>query len=67
MAYANSGIAKEERALLEALGARLGVEGERLEELVRATCTRIESTVIAPTTQGGMADQKPQDEPSSGR
>ena len=43
MAYANSGIAMEERALIEALAAQFGFTTEQLEASVGAVCLRIEA------------------------
>lgn len=48
MAYANSGIAKEERAAIESLSEQMGFSAERLEERVRATCSRIERHEVSP-------------------
>lgn len=44
LAYANSGIAKEERSLIEALAQLAGVTPTQLEALVGTTCARIEAT-----------------------
>ncbi len=46
MAYANSGIASEERVLIEKLALAADVPHERLEELVQITRARIESAPV---------------------
>ena len=46
MAYANSGIALEERSVIEAMATAASVSQETLERLVRATLERIESAVV---------------------
>jgi len=43
MAYANTGVAPEERAEIEALAAAAGMEKAQLETLVVRTCAEIEA------------------------